>query len=185
MPNSVSSLAPHAREVDALLAEGVSNRQIAARFGVGESSVRRYKASGGIGTPVPADDLSHDADQFEEVPVIVRDYTHLDSLHVYPLGDVHIGARMHQADRWREWVGYLAGNKKASMLGIGDFLNSAIIGAKSDVYEETCTVGDAKRLLRGQLTPLAREGRIDLLMPGNHEMRVTRAHGRLPDPGRR
>jgi predicted phosphodiesterase len=87
---------------------------------------------------------------------------------------------MHQSKRWQEWVGYLVRNKKTSMLGIGDFLNSAIVGSKSDVYDETMTVGEAKRTLRGQLTPLAREGRLDLLMPGNHEQRVTRAVGDCP-----
>lgn len=180
MRSTASSLAPHAAEVDTLIAQGVSNRQIAAQFGVGKDSVRRYKAAKAIGTPVPVDNLSHAADQFEEVPVVIRDYTHLDSMYVYPLGDVHLGARMHQADRWREWLGYLARNPKTSMLGLGDFLNAAILGSKSDVYDEKYTVGDAKRLLRGQLTPLARQGRLDLLVQGNHENRVSRATGDCP-----
>src|SRR4051812_11446648 len=107
MPNSVSSLAPHAREVDALLAEGVSNRQIAAQFGVGETTVRRYKPRGGIGEPAPVADLSHAAEDGGEIPVIVRDYRHLESLHVYALSDVHKGSPRHQTERWREWVGYL------------------------------------------------------------------------------
>lgn len=173
--SSLESLAPRVEE---LIRDGWSNRRIAQEVGSSKDAVRRFRARSSA--PAPVDDLSHDADQFEEVPVIIRDYTHLDSMYVYPLGDVHIGARMHQAKRWTEWLGYLAGNKNTSMLGLGDYLNSAIVGSKSDVYEETMTVGDAKRLLRGQLTPLARDGRIDLMMPGNHEERVSRAVGECP-----
>lgn len=157
-------------------------RQIAARFGVDEKSVRRYKASGAIGTPSPApvDDLSHDTDDGGEIPVIFRDYRHLDSLHVYALSDVHKGSPRHQTDRWREWVAYLTKTPGTSAILNGDLFNAAIIGAKSDTLDEALTVGDAKRELRGELTPLGREGRIDAMSPGNHEWRITRIIGDCP-----
>lgn len=109
-----------------------------------------------------------------------RDYSHLPSLKVYSLGDVHVGARSHQAERWQEWVDYLCSRKDVSMLGTGDFLNAALKDSKSDVYEETMTVGQAKRHLRGQLKPLADEGRIDGMAAGNHEERIHRAIGDCP-----
>lgn len=123
--------------------------------------------------------LSSEVDA-SEIPVIRRDYSHLDHLYVYPLGDVHLGAAAHRADRWAEWLDYLQKNKNTSMLGTGDFLNAAIVGAKSDVYEEKGTVGTTKRLLRDQLRPLAEQGRLDVLTPGNHERRVSRAVGDCP-----
>lgn len=115
-----------------------------------------------------------------EIEVIVRDYSHQEKHSIYPLGDVHGGAKTHNRVKWEEWLGYLEGREDASLLGTGDFLNVAIIGSKSDVYDETMTVGEAKRVLRRQLQPLADAGRIDALMPGNHEDRITRAIGDCP-----
>lgn len=115
-----------------------------------------------------------------EMQLIVRDYTHLPVLYLYPFGDVHLGAKMHDQELWESWLDYLTRRKDASMLGMGDFLNTAIIGSKSDVYDERMSVGEAKRLLQSQLKPLADEKRVDGLMPGNHEDRITRAIGDCP-----
>lgn len=115
-----------------------------------------------------------------EIQVIYRDYSSQSKHSIYPLGDVHKGAATHHADKWREWLDYLAGRDDASLLGTGDFLNTAIIGSKSDVYDETMTVGEAKRELRGELQRLADQDQIDALAPGNHEDRITRAVGDCP-----
>lgn len=125
------------------------------------------------------DDLSHDVSP-GEIPVFFRDYSHLSSLKIYPLGDVHKGAGSHQAERWREWVSYLCSRDDVSMLGTGDFLNAALKDSKSDVYEEKMTVGQAKRELRAEMKPLAEQGRIDGLAAGNHEERIHRAVGDCP-----
>jgi 3',5'-cyclic AMP phosphodiesterase CpdA len=115
-----------------------------------------------------------------EIPVIIRDYSDKESHRVYPLGDLHIGAANHQADRWAEWVRYIEERDDTSLLLTGDLFNAAIVGAKSDVYEELHPVGDAKRMLRRQLTPLAAQGRVDAAGPGNHEARIWRAVGDCP-----
>jgi predicted ArsR family transcriptional regulator len=115
-----------------------------------------------------------------EIQLIRRDYSHEGKHYVYPLGDVHKGARTHDAVLWREWLNYLADREYASLLGTGDFLNAAIVGSKSDIYEERMTVGEAKREIREELRPLAELGRIDGLAPGNHEDRITRAIGDCP-----
>jgi predicted phosphodiesterase len=125
-------------------------------------------------------DTASDTSFVEEIPVIVRDYSHLDHLYVYPLGDVHIGAMKHDRVRWEEWLEYLEGNGNTSLLGTGDFLNAGIIGSKSEVYDEQYTVGGAKRRLIEDLRPLATQGRIDALAVGNHEERVFRAIGDCP-----
>jgi predicted phosphodiesterase len=116
----------------------------------------------------------------EEIPVIHRDYTHQTQHHLYALGDVHKGAKMHDRERWRQWLDYLAGTQDVSLLLNGDLLNAAIIGAKSDVYDETMSVGDAKRELTEEVRPLAEAGKVDGANPGNHEDRITRAVGDCP-----
>jgi hypothetical protein len=115
-----------------------------------------------------------------EIPVIFRDYSHLDRLHVFPLGDIHKGSPNFEAAKWKEWLAYIEATEHASMLGTGDFLNVALKTSVSDVYEETQTVGVAKRELADELKPVHEAGKLDLLIPGNHENRVTNATGECP-----
>jgi predicted phosphodiesterase len=121
-----------------------------------------------------------DAEEPVELPLIQRNYSDQDRHYLYAIGDVHIGAKSHHARAWQKWLNFLYSKENASLLGTGDFLNTAILGSKSDVYDEKMTVGEAKRLLIEQLRPLAEAGRIDALMPGNHEDRITRSIGDCP-----
>lgn len=126
---------------------------------------------------VPEDGLSHEVAD-TEVAYIEHDFSHLDSLRVYAIGDVHKGAATHQSERWREWLGYVKDTPNAVIIGTGDFHNAAIIGSKSDPYEERMTVGEAKRELRAELKPVA--DKILVLVPGNHDWRIFRAVGDCP-----
>lgn len=115
-----------------------------------------------------------------EIPVIYRDYSSESRHFIYPLGDVHKGSKTHNKEMWRDWLAYLRKRKIASLLGTGDFLNVGIVGSKSDIYDETMTVGKAKREITHELRSLAETGRIDALAPGNHEDRITRSIGDCP-----
>lgn len=156
---------------------GQSIRSAASKLGVNESTLRRKYNKRGAGVP---DALESSVDDPEEIPVIFRDYSSQDHHYVYPLGDLHKGSAKHQGRRWQEWLDFLVASPDRSLLNTGDNFNSAIIGSKSDVYDEVMRVGDAKRQLREELRPLADEGRIDVMMPGNHEDRITRAVGDCP-----
>jgi predicted phosphodiesterase len=116
----------------------------------------------------------------EEIPVIHRDYSNEETHVIYPLGDIHKGSQSHSRDRWIEWLLYLEGRRNASLLGTGDFLNSALKDSKSEAYDEEMTLGQAKRELISELQPMASTGRVDALCPGNHEDRVYRAVGDCP-----
>lgn len=161
------------REASRRKAAGESVRSIAKGLGVAETTLRQNLTRSDV---MVHDGLSGSVD-LQEIPVIVRDYRHLDWLRVYPLGDVHLGATMHAASAWEEWLQYLVDHDDTSLLFTGDALNSAIIGSVSDVYEERMTVSEARRLFTKQLAPLAEKNRIDVLQPGNHENRITRAVG--------
>lgn len=165
-------------ELDQLRREHGSIDRVAQHLGVPRSQVRAWYQPPHLRL-VDNDGLSSDVTD-NEIPVIFRDYSHLDSLRVYPLGDVHKGSATHQGDRWREWLAYLVSRKDVSMLGTGDFLNAALKDSKSDVYEDVMTVGQAKRELRRELAPLAESGRLDIMIPGNHENRIHRAIGDCP-----
>lgn len=117
--------------------------------------------------------------QVSEIPVFRRTYDAAEH-YVYPLGDVHKGAPAHQHHKWRKWLDYLTETEDVSMLGTGDFLNCALKTSVSDVYEEAMTVKDAKWQMADELKPLAEKDTLDILIPGNHELRVTKATGECP-----
>ena len=165
-----------------MLDAGVSQRSAAAQLNVSQAalSVALRKWKYGLLEDKPADPLPPGTTEegFVEIPVIHRDYSDREYLKVYPLGDVHKGSPAHDRDKWRGWVDYLCDHDDTSMLGTGDFLNCAIKGSVSETYDEDGPLGEMKRELWAELAPL--EGRIDVLIPGNHEARVYRAIGDCP-----
>lgn len=171
----VSKLTPEVieRAATALLADPeLSIRKLAPEYGVNESTLRRALRRS------RPDGLSGEvAPELVEVPVIVRDYRHLEELYVYPMSDVHLGSPSHQAAKWQEWLDYVAETPRTSLLLNGDLFNSAIVGSKSDVYREEGVVEDHVYALEDQLRPIAEDGRIDGMNPGNHEDRIWRAVG--------
>ena len=171
---------PRNGQLLAAAARFTTDTQLAEHFGVPRETMRDHINRLGMREAVSAVRERPEVSRPEEVPVIERDYSGESRHYIYPLGDVHMGAKTHDTVMWEDWIEYLQSRKNSSMLGTGDFFNTAIIGSKSDVYEERMLVGDAKRLLRHQLEPLAAESRIDGMCPGNHEMRITRATGDCP-----
>lgn len=171
---------PRNGELLKLAARFLSDQALADHLGVPRTTlgdhIRRIGAREAINAVRERPEVSRP----DEIPIIRRDYSHLSSLALYPMGDVHLGALSHNGKMWQGWLDYLQARGNASLLGTGDFLNTALKDSKSDVYDETMKVGDAKRLLRRQLTPLAKEKRIDGLAPGNHEERIHRATGDCP-----
>jgi hypothetical protein len=164
-----------------LAREHVTDQALADHLGVPRTTLRDHIYRLGMREPINVARERPEAEVIPtEIPVIERDYSDESRHYVYPLGDVHLGAIRHATATWEDWLTYLHKRPNASMLGTGDFLNTAIIGSKSDTYDERMTVGEAKRLLIKQLAPLAKEKRLDALMPGNHEVRIRRAIGDCP-----
>lgn len=163
-----------------LAAKFPTDQALADHLGKPRTTLRDHIYREGLREAVNAARQEPEVDDPEELPLIHRKYLDESRHYFYPLGDVHIGAKNHHSKLWQQWLGFLEAKPNTSLLGTGDFLNTAIIGAKSDIYDEKLTPGDAKRLLIKQLGPLAKTGRIDALMPGNHEDRITRAIGDCP-----
>lgn len=157
-----------------------TDRALAEHLGVPRTTLRDHIYRLGMREAVNAARDALEVVRPDEIPVIFRDYSHEEKHYIYPLGDVHKGASTHDVKLWRQWLGYLEDRECTSLLGTGDFLNVAIVGSKSDVYDERMTVGEAKREVRDELRPLAEAGRIDGLAPGNHEARISRAVGDCP-----
>lgn len=125
------------------------------------------------------DDLPETPEE-ELIPVIFRDYSHLDELFVYPIGDIHVGASSYQEAKLAQWLSYLERTPNTSLLNTGDNINAAIVGSVSDVYSEQMPVGKAWRHIQEKFRPLAEADRIDAIGEGNHEARIYRAIGDAP-----
>src|SRR5213082_2671145 len=145
---------PRNGQLLALAKKHVTDQSLADELGVPRTTLRDHIYRIGMREQVNAVRDMDEVVRPAEIPVIRRDYSGQDRHYIYPLGDVHKGAETHDRGLWRQWLAYITDREDASLLGTGDFLNTAIIGSKSDVYDETMTVGQAKRELRDELRPL-------------------------------
>ncbi len=130
--------------------------------------------------PIVADGL-RETPEGNEIPVFIRDYRDQASHRIYPIGDLHIGAKSFAEPALDEWFDYILGAQHTSMLNTGDNTNCALKDSVSDVYQERLTVQEARRLQTRKFAPLADAGLIDAIIDGNHEMRVYRHTGDSPN----
>lgn len=165
---------------DQIAAGELSKAQAARNLGVARKTLSDAYERQALQGPVDAGPAVGGPTEQDEILVIERFYTEESKHLVYPLGDVHVGSPEHNAVKWQKWLGYLEGTPESSLLFTGDGLNCAIQGSKSDIYLEKAPLGVARKQLTDDLRPLAREDRIDVMIPGNHENRVWRATGDDP-----
>lgn len=180
-----SKLDPYRSEIEAALRAGVSINEIAEQRNVARSTaqafVRSNNLTGADGAGVYLDDrLTQDPDD-GPLLVIHRDYSHLEHLHMYPLGDIHYGSPECAEDALDEWLQYLVDTEGVSMLNTGDNFNAALRDSVSDVYTERYTLGEAREILTTKFEPIAEEDKFDGIIDGNHEWRAIRLTGDSPN----
>lgn len=181
-----SKLDPHKKQIEGMLADGVSVNDVAKTFGTARSTAQDYvrkhiklDVGGGqfqddrlVNTPGPG---------LDGIPVVHRDYTHLDALHMYPIGDIHLGAPNCAEPVLDEWLQYIVDTDGTSLLNTGDNLNCAITTSVSDTYAEEYTVQVGRQKLTEKFRPVAEAGKLDAIVDGNHEWRILRAVGDSPN----
>lgn len=90
-------------------------------------------------------------------------------IRIYPIGDVHLGAKEHMEREWSMFCANFLKDPNAYIILCGDLINNALKTSVSNVYEETMRPREQKRVMVEMLTPL-RE-RILAATTGNHELR--------------
>jgi hypothetical protein len=181
-----SKLDPHKTQIEAMLQAGESVNTVAQTFGVARSTaqdyVRKYVQLD-LGTGQFQDDrlVNTPGTGVDGIPVVHRDYSGLDSLHVYPLGDIHLGSPNCAEAVLDEWLQYIVDTEGVSLLNTGDNLNSAIKDSVSDVYAEEYTVQVGRQKLTEKFRPVAEAGKLDAIIDGNHEWRILRTVGDSPN----
>ena len=88
---------------------------------------------------------------------------------IYPIADVHLGAREHLDREWKVFCTEILKDENAYIILAGDLINNALKNSVSNVYEETMRPREQKRIMVEMLTPL--RDRILAATSGNHERR--------------
>jgi hypothetical protein len=103
----------------------------------------------------------------------------LKALNLYPLGDWHHGSRQAFPRFIKQEIAEIWNDPEARWCSMGDLIENAIVGSKSDVYLATSNpekqIEDVVELLR----PIKDKGLF--MIPGNHSARTMRVAGIDPD----
>lgn len=109
-------------------------------------------------------------------------YLHFDlplrRVRLFPLGDWHYGSKQCDERFVIKIVKMIEADPEAKWFSLGDLLENAIIGSKSDVYTQTESPGSQLNNIVELLKPIA--GKCLGMVPGNHEERTMRLVGLHP-----
>ena len=98
---------------------------------------------------------------------------------LYPLGDFHYGSAQCNIKFIKQAINEVKDNPNAYWIGMGDMMENAIVGSKSDVYTQTIPPKQQMDDIIEMLTPIKDKGLF--LIAGNHEQRTVRQVGLIPE----
>ena len=98
---------------------------------------------------------------------------------LYPIGDWHFGSRQCNEDFIKQIVNEIKADDDAYWVGMGDFMENAVVGSKSDVYTQTLPPKEQMEHIVETLTPIKEKGLF--MIAGNHESRTHRMVGLTPE----
>ena len=100
--------------------------------------------------------------------MITHHFPQREDIIIYPISDVHIGAKEHMEREWADFCDKVLSSNAYITLG-GDLINNATRSSVSNIFEETMRPREQKKLMVEMLTPL--KDRILCAVTGNHERR--------------
>jgi len=100
-------------------------------------------------------------------------------IRLYPLSDWHLGSPQCSLEFIKKVLGQIKHDKEAYWVGMGDLMENALIGSKSDVYTQEIPPREQMDVICDLLTPIADKGLF--LIAGNHEQRTMRVAGIIPE----
>lgn len=101
--------------------------------------------------------------------------TNGEPLEILALSDLHVGDKNCNIDLIKQLIDSVKNKQNRYAVLLGDLMNTAITGSKSDVYSETMSTQEALDKCVELLEPI--KSKILAVVPGNHEERVTRQIG--------
>jgi len=100
-------------------------------------------------------------------------------INLYPIGDWHLGSEQCQEGFIKEVLYRIKHDPRGYFVGMGDFMENAIIGSKSDVYRQILPPRVQMNRIVELLKPIKEKGLF--LISGNHESRTHRLVGLTPE----
>lgn len=113
-------------------------------------------------------------DDFE---IISHAFPNGDELHIYVIGDVHLGSAEFAESEFRAYVKQIQSDPHGYCVLVGDLINNGTKSSKTSVYDETMTPADQIETISRILMPLADAGKILCTVEGNHERRTRNESG--------
>lgn len=101
--------------------------------------------------------------------IITHQFPDRQTIRVYPISDVHLGAAEHKEKEWEEFCKRILSEDNSYVILGGDLINNATRCSVSNVFEERMRPREQKKLMTEMLKPLA--NRILCMVSGNHERR--------------
>ena len=98
---------------------------------------------------------------------------------LYPIGDWHFGSRQCNEEFIKQIIGEIKEDDDAYWVGMGDFMENAVVGSKSDVYTQVLPPKEQMEHIVELLTPIKGKGLF--MIAGNHESRTHRMVGLTPE----
>jgi hypothetical protein len=101
------------------------------------------------------------------------------ALTIFPLGDWHYGSRQCNEKFINQVISVIKKTTNGYWIGMGDFMENAIIGSKSDTYTQLLPPKEQMEHICDLLDPIKEKGLF--MIGGNHEARTMRQVGIQPE----
>lgn len=114
-----------------------------------------------------------------DLDLIVKQYpAEWDALHVYAIGDVHVGSEQYNDDATRKMINIIRDDPVGVVCLCGDLGDYGLKNSKTNVYHATMQPREQQEYIYKLFEPIA--DKIAAAVPGNHEERITREVGTCP-----
>lgn len=105
--------------------------------------------------------------QNDYVPILYSTPKEYAGIELYVIHDIHKGNALHDEKKWEAVKGEILENGNRFVVFVGDAMENAVPGSKSDVFEQTLSPQEQKEWFAEQLTEL--KDRVICVVDGNHE----------------
>ncbi len=112
-------------------------------------------------------------------PILFQTPKEFAYIEVYALHDLHVGNAAFDRQKWDAVKAEILAAPNRYVIFVGDMMENAVPGSKSDMFTQTMTPQDQKEFVAKEMTDLA--DRTIAIVDGNHERnRVTKLTGLYP-----
>ena len=105
----------------------------------------------------------------DDFKIIEHNFVENSDITVYPISDLHIGAKHSMQDTWEKFIESIKNKENTYVTIGGDMMNNSIKSSIGDVYGETMPPDEQKYYLIDTLSEI--KDKILCITPGNHEGR--------------